>query len=808
MPKPSSYAPNSQRHDGKASAGVALELASNSARYQQLAGQAHEAESTYRQILTREPENDVALYSLGLIACRKGKLALAAKLIGRAIDSNPAQPQYHCDLGLIQLGRGKLEEAAIQLEAASVLSPEDARIYGNLGNLRLEQNKPDEAAASFRRAVALDPQQARAQFGLGLALYAQGMLDDSATCFRRAAELDPNDGDALSNLGLALHAQGKFDEAIAVCRRALLLDPNNPNSHNTFGLGLHAQGRLEDAATCFRQALALRPDYPEAHNNLGNVFGDQGRPQEASACFRRALTLRPAFAGAYNNLGNALRAQGDLAQASACFQKALGIDPRSDVALNNLGVTCQMQGLPGRALRYFEKALAIRPDWPVTHINLGRVMQEFGDAETALECFRKAVELKPDYILAYHNLLMCMNYVSNVSAADIFAEHKRFGEIFEAPLRTRRKPHGNIPDPERRLRIGYVSADFYQHAVFQVFEPALAMHDRNAFEIYCYPNGTRHDEITERLKSHADAWRSLVGQSDERAAEQIRDDNIDILVDLSGHTAGNRLMVFACKPAPVQVSAIGYVTTTGLTSIDYRITDGYADPPGQTDVYHTECLWRLPCVTVYRPVAGSPPVGPLPALSGNYFSFACLNNLAKVTPETVSAWARILRVLPKTRLILGNAGDRSVCERLLRGFARHGVGASQLVFKSKLPLLEYLRLHDEIDLALDPFPYNGGASSCHSLWMGVPFVTLSGDRYMARVGTSMLANLGLTELIANKLDEYVSLACEFASDPARLAAIRASLRERMASSPLLDFTGFSHNLESAYRAMWRAWCVH
>jgi len=785
---------------------VPIDQALNRARDLQFAGRLAEAESAYRRVLSLDPKNDFALYSLGVIAHRKGKLDLAAKLIGMAIGFNPAQPQYHSDLGLIQLRRGKLDEAASRLEEALALGPDDVRSYCNLGNLRLDQGRTDDAIASFLRAVALDPRLPAAHFGLGLALFAQGLVDDSAACFRRASELDPGDGQALGNLGLALHSKGMFEESIALFRRALALDPGDCVAYNGLGLGFHAQGRLDEAADCFRKALALRPGYAEAQNNLGIVLGDLGRPGEAAACFRRALALRPGFVDALGNLGNALRAQGHFQQAIDCFNKALALAPRSPLALNNLGIAYHMQGLPGRALEFFERALAIRPDWHVAHNNLGRALLDLGEAERALGCLRQAVQLKPDYLDGWHSLLLCMNYVPGISPAEICAEHARFGAVFEAPLRAHWQPHEQTPDPERRLRIGYVSADFCQHAVTHMFEPALASHDKAEFEIYCYSSGNRKDAVTERLRRHADHWRDLAGQSDAAAAARIRDDRIDILVDLSGHMAGNRLLAFARKPAPVQVSGIGYVTTTGLASIDYRITDAYADPPGLTDAHHTERLWRLPCIAVFKPAEGSPPVSPRPAPGSGHFTFACLNNLAKITPEVVVAWARILRAVPKSRLVLGNAGDQEILERLLRKFSEQGVGASQLVFKPRLPLPEYLGLHQEIDLALDPFPYNGGATSCHSLWMGVPFVTLAGDRYMSRMGVSLLAHLGLPELIANNPDEYVTLACRLAADPSRLAEIRAGLRARMAASPLMDCVGFTRSLEAAYRAMWRAWC--
>jgi predicted O-linked N-acetylglucosamine transferase (SPINDLY family) len=369
-----------------------------------------------------------------------------------------------------------------------------------------------------------------------------------------------------------------------------------------------------------------------------------------------------------------------------------------------------------------------------------------------------------------------------------------------------RQAHANRPDPERRLRVGYVSGDFVEHAMSYSVEPLLAHHDRSQVEVVCYANNAHQDQVTDRLRQHADAWHRVAGLPDDATAALVREHGIDVLVDLAGHTALNRLMVFARKPAPVQVAWLGYVTTTGLSAMDYRLTDAVVDPPGMTERHYTETLVRLPCVSVFRPAPESPPVNPLPALAGGRLRFASLNHLAKVTPEVIGVWARVLAAAPESVLIIVNAGDPLVRERLARAFAQHGVPAERLDFRARLSLGGFLALHHEVDLALDPFPYNGGATSCHSLWMGVPFVTLAGDRYMARMGASLLDAAGLPELVARTPDEYVALATRLADDRSRLAALRGSLRERLAASPLMNAPEFARSVERAYRRMWQAWC--
>jgi len=700
---------------------------------------------------------------------------------------------------------GNLVEAESIYRQALAVAPDSDVALHCLGLIAYRKGKFNVAVKLIGRAVSVNPAQPGYHTDLGLLLIKQGKPTEAVPHLEAAVALNPGNVSAHCDLALLLRSQNKADEAAACCRRALALDPENREAHNNLGLALQTLGRVDEAAGSFRRAIASDPGYAEAHNNLGVVLSIRGEPQQASESFRRAIALQPDFVGAHNNLGNALRAEGKPDQAITCFQKALALSPENPLTLNNLGIAYRAKGMIDQARASLEKALAVRPDFHLAHNNLGLTFIVSGEPAIALACFRTAIRLKPDHAAAFGNSLFCMNYIPSLEKESIYAQHVRFAEKFETPLRNTWRPHTNAAEPTRRLRVGYVSGDFCEHAMAPSIEPVLARHDRDKFEVYCYSTNHMHDEVTERIEAHADHWRNVADLDDERAAKRIRDDRIDVLVDLSGHTADNRLLVFARKPAPVQASWLGYMTTTGLSAIDYRITDEYADPPGLTEALHTETLWRLPSVTVFQPFAESPPVSPLPVLTAGQFTLGCLNSMAKVGPEVVALWARILIALPEARLLLGAAGDRAVRTRLVRQFAEHGVTESRLSFQARLPLAEYLQLHHQIDLGLDPFPYNGGATSCHSLWMGVPFVSLAGDRYMARMGVSLLANVGLGNLVAATPDEYLALACQLASDPRQLATIRASLRERMANS-IADGARFTRNLESAYREMWRRWC--
>ena len=384
-------------------------------------------------------------------------------------------------------------------------------------------------------------------------------------------------------------------------------------------------------------------------------------------------------------------------------------------------------------------------------------------------------------------------------------EHLRFAQRFEAPLMHHWRWHHNTPDKEKRLKIGYVSGDFRNHAVAYFIEPILGHHDKSQLEVYCYYNHPQHDSITQRIRQMVDHWVPCKSLSDDNLAERIRSDGIDILIDLSGHTGHNRLLTFAKKPAPVQITWLGYPGTTGLAAMDYRLTDAYLDAPSMTEQYHTETLLRLPCA-VFHPDPLSPPVNALPALSSGQFTLACLNNLAKINQDVIRLWARILTALPQARLLLGNVMGESARRGLLDMFAGEGIAADRLILHPKMALSDYLELHHQIDLALDTFPYNGGTSSCHSLWMGVPVMTLAGHTTVSRVGVAVMAGAGLPEFVTSTEDEYVERTLELARDLPRLNQVRQTARDRMNGRPGSDPEDFTRRLEHEYRSVWTRWC--
>lgn len=612
-------------------------------------------------------------------------------------------------------------------------------------------------------------------------------------------------------LGNTFAAQGNIEQAIAHYQSACALNPEIPEIYNNLGLLLATQGRTEQAIAHYETALRLKPGYPDAHNNLGNALVTQGKRDLALPHYERALRLCPDHADAHNNLGLLLVALDKADQAISHYERALQLRPDFANAHNNLGLLRAKQGRTGEAVAHYERALLIRPEYADAHNNLGNTLVMQGRTDQAITHYKRALSLEPGYADVHSNLLLTLNYRSGDDLGAIYTAHLEFAKQFEEPVARLAQHHSNVPVPDRPIRIGYVSSDLRQHSVAYFIEPVLEHHDRRRFQIFCYYNSFQEDAVTGRLKSLSDHWRCISGMSDDLAAKQIRDDQIDILIDLNGHAGQNRLPIFARKPAPVQVTWLGYPNTTGLSTIDYRITDGFADPVGMTEHIHSERLVRLPeCFSCYKPFRDAPPVSGLPALVKGHVRFGSFNNLAKVTPDVIAVWARILQAIPSAHLCLKSPGlDEDLLQRLLReSFAKWGIAPERLEFLGRESSQQnHLGRYSGIDIGLDPFPYNGTTTTCDALWMGVPVVALAGKAHAGRVGASLLSNLGLTELIADTPEGYIATALRLAAEPEKLNALRSQLRTRMAASPLTDAHRFTKHLEVALLDMWKDWCL-
>ena len=598
-----------------------------------------------------------------------------------------------------------------------------------------------------------------------------GRLRDAKALYRRALAANPRHARAMQFLGCVAFADNEYDEAERLIRKSLVLDPADATAYYHLGEVFHARGRIEEAAQNYRQALALDPDYVKAYNNLGNALSALGRPDEAAMSFERAIALAPNYAVAHTNLGNALLALGQLEKAEKHHRRAIVLQPDSAIAYNNLGA-------------YLNAA--------------GRI-------EDAIAAFRCAIAISPGYFMAHSNHLGSLNYLPGVTPDTLFAEHRAFDHLVADSPQFR---HSNTRDPDRRLKIGYVSPDFRRHPVGYFLAPVLANHDRRNFLAYCYYGHFLEDSLTGDLRRHAHVWRSTVGVDDEHLASMIHADGIDILVDLAGHTQGNRLPVFARKPAPIQATWAGYACTTGLSTIDYCISDNWQTPPG-SDKFFVERLARLPdawaCVA---PLDDAPEITPPSAVGPEAVTFGCFNNLIKINAEVIALWARLLGGLPRSKLLVKTHSLKSDSRKqdIRAQFAAHGIAHERIILEGPAPHRELLQRYGDVDIALDPFPYSGGLTTIEALWMGVPVVTLAGVTLASRLSLSFLNVAGLKELVAEDADAYLRIARDLARDLPRLASLRAGMRARLLASPLFQAERFTKNLESAYREMWRTWC--
>jgi predicted O-linked N-acetylglucosamine transferase (SPINDLY family) len=535
---------------------------------------------------------------------------------------------------------------------------------------------------------------------------------------------------------------------------------------------------------------------------------EAGEPAAAEALCRDALALDRSQIAAWGLLGRIALEQKQPQRAIECYEQVLAMHPEDPGCLVDAAEVNRRAGHLSRVLELSARALALRPQdsrgWRVRRLAL----EELDRLREALDCLRREIELEPDNLVAHSDLLFLLSRADLLPPEQVAQEYRRWGERHADALTAAAAPHRNARAPERPLRVGYVSADFRRHALAYFAEPFLAQHDRRAWRVFCYSNCARPDAVTARLRGLADEWRDIAGVPDEDAARLIRDDGIDILVDLSGHTLGNRLLLFARKPAPVQMTWLGYWGGTGMAAMDYRITDPYADPEGGADGRYREQLLRLPhSKWCYLPPAAMPECNALPAQSTGHVTFGSLSTFDRVSTETIRAWALLLHRVPESRLrVLAAPGGESL-DRMLEIFDAAGVDAGRLDLVGQLPVDAYLRQFLEIDIALDTFPRNGATTTCDCLWMGVPMVSRSGSSDVSRAGLCLLSNLELERLVARSWEEYVDIAARLAADLPALAQLRAGLRQRMAASPLLDAQAFTRELEVLYRDAWRKWCA-
>ena len=600
------------------------------------------------------------------------------------------------------------------------------------------------------------------------------MLRNLLRQLRRPRETGVQSGDEAPTLvsAITLQRAGEHAKAEAVCRALLERNPGDVDVLHLLGSNLLAQEKNAEAVEALRQVTSLDPALAEAHYNLALAQKEKGDAQSALASFRTVLELTPGRVEACIGAGTVLSEEGALDQAEA----------------------------------YFRQAIQRRPDFAEAHYSLGLVLTTLQRFDEAMESYRAALAIAPEFLLAHGNLLFLLN-AHSPDPKVIHDEHRAWGSRHADPLGTTPR-YSNTPEPGRRLRVGYVSPDFRTHPVAVFVEPILAHHDREAFEVVCYHSSRTNDRVTARLQAVADRWVDCTAWSDRDLAAHIRAERIDILVDLAGHTLGNRLLAFAAGPAPVQVTYLGYPTITGMAAIDYRVTDPVVDP---TEEAHdgAEAPVRLPHSYFCFACEEAPLAGHLPAKEAGAVTFGSFNASRKWSDETLALWARVLHALPRARLLLKTKDlsmDR-VCRRVRERLEAFGIDGGRVALQGWAQTAEsHLSIYGQVDIALDTYPYNGATTTCEALWMGVPVVTLKGATHASRMAASILAATGLHELVADTPEKYVEICIGLASNLERLESMRAGLRERLHVSPLMDGAAFTKALESEYRSMWHSWC--
>ena len=720
----------------------------------------------------RFPDPTQLQFQQAMTLHQQGRFADAEPIYQRILAANPTHFDALHMLGIMACQTGQIEKGVQFLSKAASINPHIAALHSNLGNAQLILRRFADALASCDKAIALDP----------------------------------TSPEAWNNRAIALQELGRLDDALASCDKAIALRPNYATAFNIRGLILKELHRYEDAIATYDKAVAANPDFATAHYNRGNLLLQLNRLEEAVSSFDRAIRLQADFAEAHNGRAVALLQLLQVQEAMESCRKAIAAKPDFADAYVNLGNIFAKLDLLDEAQKSYAQALAINPTLMEAQNNTSLILRRFGLIEDAVAVQNRALTDTPNNMEGHRNLLLTLTYHPTLDIETYFAEHRRFEDRFARPLYAEQRPHANIADPDRRLRIGYLSSDMRNHTVARSMLPILRHRARGDFEIYFYAEVARPDDVTGEVRALADGWRSTVGLSDREVADRVRTDGIDILVCLAGRFDKNRPLVCAYKPAPIQ---IGFhdVATSGLSSIDYLFSDRVLTPRNTAEQF-TERLLCLPHFYLGQIPQDAPPIRPR---KQGPIVFGCLNNPAKISSEVLDLWGRILSRIPDSRLLLryfGAYDAATLRERIHAGLDRHGIEQRRVIFPdAEESHGKSLDQYNAVDIALDTFPFSGSTTTFDALVMGVPVVTLPGQTMVSRWSASMLTSLGMPDLIAHRPQDYVDIACALAADADKRAMLRRTLRERVTRSPLCDHAGRTRQIERYYRAVWRRWCA-
>ncbi|XP_068663278.1 probable UDP-N-acetylglucosamine--peptide N-acetylglucosaminyltransferase SPINDLY [Aristolochia californica] len=758
----------------------------------QMQNMTRQAFESFTEALNLDPQNACALTHCGILYKEEGHLLEAAESYQKALKADPSyKPAAEClaivltDLGTSLKLAGNTQEGIQKYFEALKIDSHYAPAYYNLGVVYSEMMQYDTALAFYEKAAQQRPMYAEAYCNMGVIYKNRGDLQSAISCYERCLAVSPNFEIAKNNMAIAL---------------------------TDLGTKVKLEGDINLGVAYYKKALFYNWHYADAMYNLGVAYGEMLKFEMAIVFYELALHFNPHCAEACNNLGVIYKDRDNLDKAVECYQMALSIKPTFSQSLNNLGVVYTVQGKMDAAAAMIEKAIAANPTYAEAYNNLGVLYRDAGNISHAIEAYEQCLQIDPDSRNAGQNRLLAMNYINEGSSDKLYEAHREWGRRFMR-LYPQYTSWDNPKVLERPLVIGYVSPDYFTHSVSYFIEAPLLYHDYANYKVVVYSAVVKEDAKTQKFRDRVlkkgGEWRDIYGIEEKKVANMVREDKVDILVELTGHTANNKLGTMACRPAPIQATWIGYPNTTGLPTIDYRITDSLADPP-DTRQMHVEELVRLPkCFLCYMPSPEAGPVSPTPAISNGFITFGSFNNLAKITPKVLQVWAKILCAVPNSRLVVKCKPFccDNVRQRLLSTLEQLGLEPLRV---DLLPLIllnhDHMQAYSLMDISLDTFPYAGTTTTCESLYMGVPCVTMAGQVHAHNVGVSLLGNVGLGNLIAKTEEEYVKIALELASDVTALSNLRSSLRELMLDSPVCDGAKYALGLESTYRKLWHRYC--
>lgn len=763
------------------------------------------AEKLCRQLLQAAPAHFDTLHLLGSMLLQSQRLDEAKDVLTRALNVQPQSAAILTKLGIVCTHLKLMSEARGYLDAALQADPNQLEAYVSRGALHEALGDPASAIGDYERAVVLRPDFALAHFLLGNSLALSQRQADAITAYDRALALAPGFTDALHARGNVLRDLGRLDDAVHSYEAALQKDPHHYASLSSLADLQVDLGQNSAALANLDKVIALKPDNQDALLVRARLRYERSELELSYADFSRLVKLNPGHARAYEGIGNIHHRLNRLGPALANYEQSLALDATRGSA--HLGRSAALRAMTQleAALEAAQKAIELSPEQAEVYTNLANIQIDMRQLGPATENFRRACQLNPGFANARSSLLFTLNFQATVSPQEVLAESRAWEDHHARPCYDKQYHHSRRQLEGRRLRVGYVSSDMRQHAVAAFMAPIISNHDHSAVELFCYYCHPGRDEMTDRLALGFDHWIESATLSDDELAERIHADGIDILVDLAGHTAGNRLLTFARKPAPVQITYLGYPGTTGLSVMDYRITDAQADP-ASSQAYYAETLLRLPhSLWCYDASTAMPDVGALPALANGHLTLGSFNNFNKLDARSIELWARLLREVPGTRLVVATVPEGPARTALLESFESLGVDRGRIDVLPWMDKRDFWKALERVDVSLDPVTVNGATTTCESLWMGVPVLSRVGARFLERAGLSILTSAGLPQFACESDEACVQRVKALAADLPGLAALRAGLRQQLARTPVFDGATFTRSLEALYREAFQRW---